>query len=266
MTTFFDPPRPRLFAHRGDSVNYPENTVVAFDAAVRAGVQYLETDVHLTRDGTVVISHDATVERASGQRGAIASLTFTELAALDVGYTFTPDGGASFPFRGQGLRYPTLDEVLRTFPDTCVNMEIKAARPGEEEIVATVLRRARATDRVCVAAFVDLIVQRFRDGAPDVATSMGMKEVTEFVQHLEGETLAGYTPPGQAMQVPAHFAGRDVVTDAFVAGAHAVGLEVHVWTVNDPTQMRALLHRGTDGIMSDDPATLVAVAREMSAG
>lgn len=113
---YLEPPRPRLFAHRGASEQAPENTLAAFERAVALGASYLETDARLTRDGEVVLLHDADVERTTDGSGRIDELDLAELRRLDAGHRFSPDGGRSFPFRGSGVRVPRLAELLETLP------------------------------------------------------------------------------------------------------------------------------------------------------
>ena len=115
-------PMPRVVAHRGDSKYYPENTIPAFISAREIGVDVIETDVHLTRDGKIVIWHDPTLERNTNGKGTIESHTLSELKALDAGYTFTEDGGKTYPFRGKGVQLATLDEALKALPDTRFNI------------------------------------------------------------------------------------------------------------------------------------------------
>ena len=129
-------PMPRIVAHRGDSEYFPENTLPAFRSAFELGVDVIETDVHLTKDGHIVIWHDPTLERNTNGSGTLESHTLNELKALDAGYTFTKDGGRTFPFRGQGVQLATLDEALRALPYARFNIDLKSQ---EEEIVDTVV-------------------------------------------------------------------------------------------------------------------------------
>src|SRR5918911_1481417 len=153
---------PVNLAHRGASALAPENTIEAFRLAVEAGAGGLELDVHMTRDGHIVVIHDATVDRTTSGTGAVSEMTLDELRMLDAGHNFSPDGGPTRPYRGRGVRVPTLGEVLEGFPGVAVNIEIKARTPGIEETVLGVLREANALGRALVVSTPHDIVKRFR--------------------------------------------------------------------------------------------------------
>src|SRR5215212_9031009 len=153
---------PVNLAHRGASALAPENTIEAFRLAVEAGAGGLELDVHLTRDGHVVVIHDPTVDRTTSGTGAVSEMTFDELRGFDAGHTFSPDGGSNHPYRGLGVRVPTLRDVLEEFPGVAVNIDIKAKRPGIEATVLGVLREANALGRALVVSTPRATVKRFR--------------------------------------------------------------------------------------------------------
>src|SRR5919107_3636235 len=143
---------PVNLAHRGASGLAPENTLEAFRLAVEAGAGGLELDVHLTRDGHVVVIHDPSADRTTSGSGAVAGVPLAGLRGMDAGHRFSPDGGRTYPYRGQGLRVPTLAEVLEEFPDVSVNIDIKDIRPGYEEAVIGTLRKTGAEGRTLVAS------------------------------------------------------------------------------------------------------------------
>jgi glycerophosphoryl diester phosphodiesterase len=241
---------PRLFGHRGAAGVAPENTLPSFRRALADGVDVFELDVHATRDGEVVVLHDPTLERTTDGAGAVADLTFAELERLDAGHCFSADGGRTFPFRGQGIRVPRLAELLREFPEIPLNIEIKPAGAVVEAVVSLV-RAARA--RIVLAAEHDAIMQAIRAAAPEIPTSLATGEVAAFV----GAVLAGEAPPlpdgAVALQIPPSFGDITLVTSATVAAAHALGAEIHVWTINHPDEAGRLLDLGCDGIMTDVP-------------
>ena len=262
---YAETPKPRLFAHRGASKWFPANTIEAFDAAVAAGVDLLELDVHGTRDGRVVVVHDETLDRTTDGRGLVRTRTAEELAALDAGYRFEgPDG--DFPFRGRGLHIPLFEEVLERFPDVALNVEIKQLDPPIEEQVVQVLNRFDARDRVLLAAGDHRIMERIRSAAPEVLSGMSAVEVADFLVRSATGDLSDYRPAGFAMQVPVQHGAVEIVSDTFVTAAHEVGLEVHVWTINDPGEMKRLLALGVDGLMSDDPELLWRTVRGVPSG
>ncbi|MCZ7681661.1 MAG: glycerophosphodiester phosphodiesterase family protein [Sandaracinaceae bacterium] len=172
---------PIAFAHRGGAALWPENTRVAFEGALALGYRYVETDVHMTRDGKIVCFHDATLERTTNGRGRVADLDLAELSRLDAGYRFTPDG-VTYPFRGRGLRVPTLEEALALSPDLRLNVEIKQASPAMERALWEEIDRLDAHERLLVAAAHDPLVHRFRALRPrhDVPTSPGVRGVLRF--------------------------------------------------------------------------------------
>jgi len=258
---YFDIPRPHLFGHRGASGEAPENTMVAFERALAYGVPYLEMDCHATHDGEIVIHHDDTLERTTDSPRPISELRFAELERVDAGFRFTADGGRTFPFRGAGVRVPRLGEVLAAFPHARVNLEVKQAEPPIAEEVVRIVRRARAESRLLLAAEDEAVLAKVRALDPGTALGSSLVDVVEFVRAGAEGRLDSFAPRGHALQVPTHALGRPLVTADFLRAAHARGLEVHVWTINEPDEMRRLLALGVDGVMSDFPDRLVAAAR-----
>lgn len=258
---YLDGPRPRLFAHRGGSRIAPENTIEAFAAGLAGGADRLEMDVHATRDGHVVVLHDPTVDRTTDGRGAVRDMTLADLHRLDAGARFAGDAG-DFPYRGRGVRVPTLAAVLEAFPGVALNIEIKQDEPAIEQAVLAVLDRFAARPRVLLAAEEARIMARIRGAAPDVLTSFSAGDVLEFVTAWHGGTLDAYRPPGIALQIPPSFGDVQLVTAESVAIAHGMGLEVHVWTIDDPAEMAALLDVGVDAIMTDVPQVAARLLRE----
>jgi glycerophosphoryl diester phosphodiesterase len=258
---YVDTPRPRVFGHRGASGTVPENTVPAFAAALDGGATLLELDVHATRDGTVVVVHDETLDRTTDATGPVRDRTLADLDRVDAGYRFT-DVRGEHPFRARGIRIPTLAAVLEAFPDVPLNVEIKQREP---DIVANVLELIEthgAVERVLLAAGEDDIMARIRAAAPPTLVGYSLREVADFYARCQDGRFDGYQPPGFALQVPHRHEDIEIVTPAFVEHAHALGIEVHVWTINDEAEMTELLDLGVDGLMSDYPARLAAVVRD----
>jgi glycerophosphoryl diester phosphodiesterase len=256
--SFFALRGPLVFGHRGACGECPENTLVSFERALAQGADVLETDVHVTRDGEIVVLHDADVARTTDGRGEIAQLDFAEAARLDAGYRFRGADGAA-PFRGRGLRIPRLAELLATFPDARFNIELKACDP---RLVAGVLGLLRGREeRTLLAAERDdtmaLLRAAVRERGSGVALGASLGDVLGFVR----AAVAGSAPPAgpMALQIPAEFAGRPLVTPELLAFARAHGVQVHVWTINEPAEMARLLALGVDGVMSDFPGRLRAV-------
>lgn len=254
---------PINFAHRGDSTRAPEHTLDAFRGAVEAGAGGLELDVHLTRDGHVVVIHDPSVDRTTSGSGAVAGVPLAGLREMDAGHRFSPDGGRTYPFRGRGLGVPTLAEVLEEFPDVSVNIDIKDVRHGYEEAVIGAVRKAGAEGRALVASKYHAAVRRVRKlSGGSVPTGASRREIGVFYL-LSKLRLEGLLRPDyDALQVPVCYGGLELVTRRFVEAAHARGVRVDAWIVNDPAEMHRLLDLGVDVIMTDHPETLAGVLAE----
>jgi glycerophosphoryl diester phosphodiesterase len=251
---------PVNLAHRGASAVAPENTLEAFRLAVQMGAGGLELDVHQTRDGHVVVIHDPTLDRTTDGAGAVSEMTFDELRKLDAGHNFSPDGGSTLPYRGLDQRIPTLHEVLRKFPGVVVNIDMKADRPGIEAAILAVLREADAQGRALVVSSRHGAVRRFRRISEGrISTGASRWETGVFYAlvrlHLEGLVVPAY----DALQVPPRHRGIPLVTRRFVEAAHARGVRVDAWTINEADAMRRLLELGVDVIMTDRPETLAEV-------
>jgi glycerophosphoryl diester phosphodiesterase len=250
-------------SHRGGSLLAPENTVAAFRMAVeRYHTQMLETDVHLTRDGELVVAHDATLERCTDGVGAIADHTLAELQRLDAGHFFTRDGGRTFPFRGQGVRMPALREVLRAFPGLRFNIEVKPDVPGIEDAFFQVLREEGALERVCVGSELDEVGERLARVMPDACHFYPRDALASFVLTVR----AGEPPPDDprytVLDMPLYFGEVRLVDEALLRTAEALGRWINVWTVDDPAEMRRLVNEGVGGIMTDRPDLLRRVLDE----
>ncbi|MGD9764249.1 MAG: glycerophosphodiester phosphodiesterase [Candidatus Binatia bacterium] len=260
--TYFAPPRPRILGHRGAAGVAPENTLPSFAVAAAFGAEYLELDVHATRDGEVVVLHDALLDRTTDGSGPVRDRTWSEVAQLDAGCRFSHDQ-RSFPFRGQGVRVPRLQDVLRACAAHRLNIEIKQGEPPIAEAVLELLQRERALARCLLTAEHDDIMAEIRRAAADrVATGLSAGEVLTFLDRVRRADLHGYVPPGHALQVPPAFGGVDIITPASIAAAHQFGLEVHAWTINDGAEIARLLELGVDGIVSDLPGLAIEVARQ----
>src|SRR5919112_1079510 len=251
---------PVNLAHRGASALAPENTIEAFRLAVEAGAGGLELDVHMTHDGHIVVIHDATVDRTTNGSGTASEMTLDELRRLDAGHNFSPDGGPTRPYRGRGVQVPTLGEVLEEFPEVAVNIEIKAGTPGIEETVLGVLREANAVGRALVVSTPHDIMKRFRKvSGGHVSTGASRWEIGVFYISSKFRLERLVRPAYDALQVPLRHRGIPVVTPRFVRAAHARGVRVDAWTINQADEMRRLLDLGVDVIMTDRPGTLAEV-------
>jgi glycerophosphoryl diester phosphodiesterase len=249
----------RLYGHRGASAERPENTLASFARALEAGADALETDVHLTADGHVVVSHDASGARAAGVARRIAASTLDEVQRWDAGWGFVAPGGGR-TFAGRGLRIPTLREVLERFPGVHVNVDVKQRAPSMVAPLLSLLREARAEERVTLASFDAAVLAALRRAGYRGETALGRSEVLRLlVLPLSLLKLRPLALAGHAVQIPPRTRRFDLSAASFIAKCHALGLRVDYWTVNDPAEAEALVARGADGIMSDDPAAVAPV-------
>ncbi|MFK7601849.1 glycerophosphodiester phosphodiesterase [Deinococcus sp. SM5_A1] len=249
-------------AHQGGELLWPSNTMLAFRNSAALGVDMLDTDMHATKDGVLVLSHDDTLDRLTNTKGKIEDMTLAQVQAADAGYTLSPDGGQTFPFRGQSVRVATLSEMLGEFPKLPLSIEIKQVKPSLGVPFCKALRDAGATERVVVSSFSDVAMGDFRAACPEVLTSMTEKELRPLVL-LSKVGLSGLAPvPGKSAQVPMKGGGLSVVTPSFVKAMHRRGVSVQVWTINDEATMRRLIKMGVDGILTDDPVLLKRVLEE----
>lgn len=250
---------PLLIAHRGGSALAPENTLAAFRMAVDEWASdMIELDVRATRDGQCVVIHDATVDRTTNATGPVADYTLDQIRQLDAGHWFTPDGGATFPFRGRGITVPTIDEVLAALPATRLTVEVKLG--AAQAPLFDAIERHAAADRVIAAGMHDADRGEFHRHAGAVSASM--EQVRDFVI-ARRLGLGAFVPfRADTVQVPECHGRHRVVTPGFISALHARGVQVHVWTVNEREDMRRLLEWGIDGIVTDRPDVLGALLGE----
>lgn len=234
---YLSPALPRVFAHRGLALEAPENTLLSFAYAVAAGATYVETDVHASHDGVAIIAHDEDLERVAGRPVRVDHLTASELGRIDLGH---------------GQSFTTLAEALDAFPETRFNIDIKS-RAAVQPTVETILA-AGAGNRVLVSSFSETRRAAALRGLPGVVSSASARR---FAVALLGGKV-GFSPAVRgalrglvAVQVPERALGLRVTTGAMVDRLHAAGVEIHVWTVNDPDRMHELLDLGIDGIVTD---------------
>ena len=255
---FFRDEKPgvQVIAHRGGAALRPENTLAAFQHAAQLGADVLEMDLRVSADGVIVVMHDATVDRTTDGAGPLAELSLAELKHLDAGYRWSPDGGTTFPYRGLGVRVPTLEEVFKLLPDTRMVLEMKQFAPPSVSALCGLIRRAGMQRKVLVASFSGDSLGEFRNACPEVATSMGSVEARLFV------VLFGmYAPAVPALQVPDRLRDTVLVTPELLARARSKNIKLHAWTVNDEARQRELVRMGVDGIMTDRPDLLLKVRR-----
>lgn len=241
---------PRVLAHRGLATAAPENTLLAFAHALALGITHIETDVHASRDGVAVIAHDAELQRVAGRPGGVAELDARALGRLDLG-------------GGHGM--PTLDAALEAFPEARFNIDVKSAAAIAP--TAEAVRRHRAEHRVLLTSFSERRRASAVRLAPGVATSASgprfaaaLLAARVGLRPLVRGALAGL----EAVQIPERALGIETTSPPLLRAFHNAGVEVHVWTINDPTTMRALLERGVDGLVTDRADLAVEVLRSLA--
>jgi glycerophosphoryl diester phosphodiesterase len=262
---FFDAGKPRVIGHRGAMGVAPENTLVSFERAIADGADLVEFDVHETKDGHVVIIHDPTLSRTTNGDGRVRTKTLKDLKRLDGGYWFTTDEGKSYPYRGHGVKIPTLDEFFLSFPETKAIVEIKQLSPGIVANTVDTVCQLGCQARVLLATEKDRIMREIRRELRrhglGVATGFSTGEVVAFFRWLSGARQTRFQPKGQAFQIPCEFRDITLVTQHSVEASHSLGAEMFVWTVNEVEEMKRLLGLGVDGIITDYPSLLRALIR-----
>ena len=277
-------------AHQGGEIEAPSNTLYALKTSLTKGSEVLEIDVHATADRELVVLHDATVDRTTNGTGRVDQMTLEQLKTLDAAHWFVAGCGtchdrpaSDYTLRGYAtgerrlsgkmrrdfspndFRIPTLREVLEAFPDKLINIEIKETAPATEPYeaeLAALLNEFGRTDDTIVVSFTDNATEVFKLYAPLVSTAVGTGEAAAFWASAQGPLPGAPNPRHHALQVPVELEGLTVVTPEFVQRAHANGLAVHVWTINDRPTMEWLVDIGVDGIMSDRPTLLEQVLAE----
>jgi len=247
-----------VYAHRGGSKLRPENTIAAFDNGLALGADGLEFDVHLSRDGVVVVHHDRTLDRTTSGRGPLAALTSDELKRLDAGVHFPG-------FAGAAGGVPTLREVLRRYPSARMIIELKLNDPSLAHKAIDEVRAADAVDRVALGSFGTRVLRSARAYEPRIRTGASREETRLFL-YRSWVRWPVRRPPYQDFQVPELAGSTRVVSPRFVRYAHQADCRVKVWTVDEESDMRRLLSWGVDAIISDRPDLAVRVVRGRGPG
>ncbi len=248
-----------VVAHRGGRGQWPENTLYAFSKAAELGVDVLETDVHSTADGVLVLMHDDTVDRTTNGSGPIHGFTLGELRALDAGYRWSEDDGTTYPYRGQGIVVPTLQELFEAFPNWLISVEIKQKDPPIVTDVCRMITDYGLQQGVLVGSFDNDVVKDFRQQCPGIATTATRPEVTRFLilstLHLDASSHL----TADVFFIPEKEGALTVVSPRFLSAAENKGVAVYVWTVNEEADMRRLMGMGVDGLTTDYPSRQLAL-------
>jgi Glycerophosphoryl diester phosphodiesterase len=252
MNVLLDPEARPVVGHRGNRAHAPENTIESFAQAVALGADAIEFDVRLSADGIPVVHHDPTVVRTTDGAGEISRLNFSELRKLDAGANFSRDGGKTFPYRGAGHRIPGFEEVVEAFPSTPLLIEIKdplAAGPVRE-----ILEGKKAESRALIDGFNDLAIRPF------VGSEIAYGASRNDVARLMSQVVLGLPATGmnyRALCVPLSYKGLPLPVRGFAKAGRAKNVRVHVWTINDVDTALSLWAAGVNGIISDDPGSML---------
>lgn len=254
--------RPLVIAHQGGEHLAPSNTLTAFQQAKELGVDVLEFDVHMTKDGYLVAIHDDTVDRTTDGSGRVNDLTLEEIKQLDAGYYFHDENGEHI-YRGKGITIPTLEEIFEQFPDMRMNIELKKTNDPAiyEDMVRTfwdVVQKYEMEDRVLAASFSQEIIEMLIDVSDGkLAVSGGRDEVEKFVIYHKIFLNSLYRPKVDAIQIPTSEGKYNLMDKKLIRGAEKQGMEVHYWTINDQETMKELIELGADGIITDRPDLMI---------
>jgi glycerophosphoryl diester phosphodiesterase len=248
-----------VIAHQGGEGVYPSNTMLGFQKSVEMGVDMLDLDINMTKDGALVVIHDTSVDRTTGSKGFVKDLTLEEIKKLDAGWYWPQRSQESdpHPFRGQGITIPTLEEVFQAFGEMPMGIEIKQAQPSLAEPFCAMMRLHNMTDKVIVSSFSEPAMADFRRACPEVMTALTASEVLNL--WLFGGVGAPGNRQARAAQVPVSAGLVTVVGRNFVDLASSLGIVVQPWTINEPREMRRLIALGVHGINTDRPDLLLEV-------
>lgn len=265
--SFFKNNRPLVIAHQGGELLAPSNTMAAFTNAANMGVDVIETDLHITKDGYLVAIHDPTVDRTTNGHGKVADMTLEDIQKLDAGYHFK-DLNGNYSYRGKGVYIPAAEEMFQTFDQMRIEMEIKDDNPPEriDEMASklwALIKKYHMEDKILVASFDQNILDTFNKYAKDrVATCGGKQEVTQFVVFHKFFLRNLYQPHTDSFQIPIEDSGFDLTDQKLITGAHRRGQDISYWTIDDPKEMKKLLDAGADGILTNRPDLLLKIVAE----
>ncbi|MCH2186823.1 glycerophosphodiester phosphodiesterase [Myxococcota bacterium] len=260
MHSYFDLPRPTILGHRGAAGPAPENTLVAFHRGLQEGAHAIETDAHVTRDGIPVLIHDASVDRTTNGSGPVAALDFEALQSLDAGfhYSMTSARASEHAYRGRGLQIPSLQEAFETLPEARFNIELKAHDEAFIQRVVELILEFERESRTLLVAGEDktqaLLRQTLARTGARPALGASLADVLDVVKSAVDDQAP--VTDSMALQIPRSFAGQPLITPSLVQHAHRHGIAVHVWTINDPDEMKTLLELGVDGLVTDWPGRM----------
>ncbi|GGA86786.1 glycerophosphodiester phosphodiesterase [Ornithinibacillus halotolerans] len=260
----FDKGRPLVIAHGGGNHLAPSNTLAAFTNASELGVDVLEFDIHMTKDGHLVSIHDPTIDRTTDGTGIVNEMTLEEVQSYDAAYSFQ-DLNGEYSFRGQGVYIPTVEEIFSTIndPEMLYTIEIKDTNHPElyremSEKLWELIKSYGLEENVIIAAFDHDIIEIVKDVTNGEAlVSGGRDEITKFVIFHKLFLNGLYKQQVHALQIPTEDSNINLMDKKIIRGANKRGMQVHYWTINDTETMQELIDLGANGIMTDRPDLLL---------
>ena len=254
--------RPLIMAHRGDQTVSPENTLLALKNASLLEIDYIETDIRMTKDRELVLFHDETLDRTTNATGQLINYSLEELKQVDLGYNFSLNGGKTFPTRGKKWRIVTLRQAFELFPHNKFNLDMKNSEPEAPQLLANIIQEYEREDTIIVGSFHHKQIKRFRKLLPQVKTAASLREVKYFI--LRERIFLNWIidPKYFVLQIPIFYNNKQVLTPNLVKAAHSKNTAVHVWTINDRSTMEWLINLKVDGIFTDDPWLLLESLQE----
>lgn len=250
--------KPMIMAHQGGEGERPSNTMLAFQEAVHAGADVIDTDMQMTKDGVLVLIHDEAVDRTTNGKGYVRDLRLSELKKLDAAYNFTTDQGKTFPYRGTGVTVPTVEETFQAFPNLRIGIEIKPTSPlSISRDFCDLIRRYHMEQNVLVSSFFQDTMDEFRKSCPEVATSATLSEVLQFMRWNTVGMARIISPKYDCFQVPETSGAIDVITPSFIKASQERKLRILPWTINDEAAFQRLAAEGSVAINTDYPAKML---------
>ncbi len=250
--------RTLVIPHGGGDGLYPEDTMMAFTQTMAMGADVVDVDLRISADGVVIVFHDPTLDRMTGAPGDVGRMTYAQLRTFDAGYTFSPAGSTTHPFRGQGVIIPTLESVLQTFPNKLLSVDLKDESTAMVQPVCALLRAYHRINDVFVGSNSDPQIIAFRAQCPDVRTSAIMGDVYA-ARDARATNDPSFHPAVTVDQPPFRNNGRQLVDQASLAWSHAHGIAVLTWVVDDDADLRLLVQLGVDGIYTSYPDRLLKI-------
>lgn len=242
-----------VIAHRGGAGLWPENTLYALDHVKALGADWSEVDVRCSKDGVFVLMHDKTVNRTTNGRGRVEDLTLAQLKALDAGFYWTNDGGKTYPYRGQNITIPTLEEIFTVFPGQFISLELKFNGVALIPAFYKIISKYAMQNKVLVSSFYVRIVHGIRVLCPNLATAATRAEVRLFLTNTLLRRSHSYSSPADAFEIPGDYRGIPITVKPLVEAAHQQQKRVDVWTINGVAKMRHFLELDVDGLITDFP-------------